>query len=54
VLFLWNKNSKKPERIIKNYTFETFFGITYSKSGMGDEEGIRCETGAVPAAVCLE
>ena len=31
--------------------FATFFGIAHSKSGMSNEKGIRCNTGAVPAAV---
>jgi len=33
--------------------FAMFFGITCSRSGMGNKKGIRFKSGAVPAAVSL-
>jgi hypothetical protein len=31
--------------------FDEIFGISVSNSGHGNEKGIRCNAGAVPAAV---
>ena len=36
-----------------SFIFAMSFGIILSLPGTGDEKGIRCKTGAVPAAVCL-
>ena len=36
---------------ISLFIFAPYFGISVSKSGDRDEKGIRCNTGAVPAAV---
>jgi len=37
--------------IYRFFNFALIFGITNSSPGMGNEKGIRCNTGAVPAAV---